>query len=121
MLTPRLLPRCYIPIKLVDFLPRERQKLEKEVRRAKYSESRRQSALFRSLQNPLFENEILIFGEYQNKGYGRLLLQEVEQRVRERGAQMIELVCPDDAHHMHFYGGFGMAEATNLKLMKKRL
>ena len=62
MLTPRLLPRCYIPIKLVDFLPRERQKLEKEVRRAKYSESRRQSALFRSLQNPLFENEILIFG-----------------------------------------------------------
>lgn len=34
---------------------------------------------------------------------------------------MIELVCPDDAHHMHFYGSFGMAEATNLKLMKKRL
>jgi len=34
---------------------------------------------------------------------------------------MIELVCPDDAHHMHFYGGFGMAEATNLKLMKKQL
>ena len=66
-------------------------------------------------------DEILIFGEYQNKGYGRLLLQEVEQRVRERGAQMIELVCPDDAHHMHFYGGFGMAEATNLKLMKKQL
>lgn len=63
-------------------------------------------------------DEILIFGEYQNKGYGRLLLQEVEQRVRERGAQMIELVCPDDAHHMHFYGGFGMAEATNLRLMK---
>lgn len=63
-------------------------------------------------------DEILIFGEYQNKGYGRLLLQEVEQRVRERGAQMIELVCPDDAHHMHFYGGFGMAKATNLKLMK---
>lgn len=62
MLTPRLLPRCYIPIKLVDFLPRERQKLEKEVRRAKYSESRRQSALFRSLQNPLFANELLIFG-----------------------------------------------------------
>ena len=55
-------------------------------------------------------DEILIFGEYQNKGYGRLLLQEVEQRVRERGAQVIELVCPDDAHHMHFYGGFGMAE-----------
>lgn len=66
-------------------------------------------------------DEILIFGEYQNKGYGRQLLQEVEQRVWERGAQMIELVCPDDAHHMHFYGGFGMAEATNLRLMKKRL
>lgn len=66
-------------------------------------------------------DEILIFREYQNKGYGGLLLQEVEHRVRERGAQMIELICPDDAHHMHFYGGFGMAEATNLKLMKKQL
>ena len=66
-------------------------------------------------------DEILIFGEYQNKGYGRLLLQEVEQRVRERGAQMIELVCPDYVHHMHLYGGFRMAEATNLKLIKKRL
>ncbi len=66
-------------------------------------------------------DEILIFGEYQNKGYGRLLLQEVEQRVRERGAQMIELICPNDEHHMHFYGSFGMTEATNLKLMKKRL
>ena len=56
-------------------------------------------------------DEILIFGEYQNKGYGRQLLQEVEQRVWERGAQMIELVCPDDAHHMHFYGGCNEPEA----------
>ena len=68
-----------------------------------------------------FLDEILIFGEYQSKGYGRQLLQEVERRVQELGAQMIELICPDDEHHMHFYGGFGMAEATNLRLMKKRL
>ena len=52
-------------------------------------------------------DEILIFGEYQNKRYGRQLLQEVERRVQERGAQMIELVCPDDAHHMHFTAASG--------------
>ena len=49
------------------------------------------------------------------------ITEQVVAEATERGAQMIELVCPDDAHHMHFYGGFGMAEATNLKLMKKRL
>ena len=30
-------------------------------------------------------DEILIFGEYQNKGYGRQLLQEVEQRHEDAG------------------------------------
>lgn len=63
--------------------------------------------------------EILIFAEFQNKGYGKQLLAEVEQRVQERGASLIELICPDDEHHRHFYGGFGMEESTMLKIMKK--
>ena len=63
--------------------------------------------------------EILVFAEYQNKGYGRQLLAEVENRVQECGASLIELICPDDEHHRRFYGGFGMEESTNLKIMKK--
>ena len=63
--------------------------------------------------------EILIFAEYQNKGYGKRLLTEVEQRVQKRGASLIELICPDDEHHRHFYGSFGMEESTMLKIMKK--
>lgn len=63
--------------------------------------------------------EILIFAEYQNNGYGRQLLAEIEKRVQERGASLIELICPDDEHHHRFYGGFGMTESTNLKIMKK--
>ncbi len=57
MLSLRLLPRCYIPIKPVDVLPREREQFEKERRRAKVFATRQQSALFRSLQNPLFSQE----------------------------------------------------------------
>ena len=67
-----------------------------------------------------FLDEILIFGEHQNKGYGSAFLREVERRVQERGAKVIELVCPDDAQHMHFYQKFRMTSSTKLKLMQKR-
>lgn len=54
MLIPNLLTRCYIPIKLVDFLPREEHLIERERRRAKSFETKRLNALWRSLQSPLF-------------------------------------------------------------------
>lgn len=63
--------------------------------------------------------EIVIFADYQNKGYGRQLLNEIEKRALEYGAKHIELASVNDAHHMHFYQGFGMYEATNLKIMGK--
>ena len=63
--------------------------------------------------------EIVIFADYQNKGYGKQLLNEIEKRVLEYGAEHIELTSVNDEHHMHFYKGFGMYAATNLKIMGK--
>lgn len=65
--------------------------------------------------------EIIIFADYQNKGYGRQLLDEIEKRALEYGAKHIEPVSVNDAHHMHFYKGSGMFEAANLKIMGKEL
>ena len=63
--------------------------------------------------------EIVILADYQNKGYGTALLQEIEKRAKERGAAHMELVSVNDAHHMQFYSSFGMYAATNLKVMGK--
>lgn len=65
--------------------------------------------------------EIVIFADYQNKGYGKQFLNEIEKRVLEHGAKHIELTSVNDAHHMYFYKEFGMHEAANLKIMVKRL
>ena len=63
--------------------------------------------------------EIVILAGYQNKGYGRQFLSEIERRVREHGAAHMELSSVNDEHHMHFYTGFGMYPAGNLKIMGK--
>lgn len=63
--------------------------------------------------------EIVVFAEYQNKGYGNAFLNEIEKRVLEYGAEHIELTSVNDEHHMHFYTKFGMYSATNLKVMGK--
>lgn len=63
--------------------------------------------------------EIVIFKEFQNKGYGYALLNELERRVLEFGIEHIELLSMNDEHHMHFYHKFQMYEASNLKVMGK--
>lgn len=63
--------------------------------------------------------EIVIFADYQNKGYGKQLLNKIEKRALEYGAKHIELTSINDEKHMHFYKGFGMYEASNLKIMGK--
>lgn len=63
--------------------------------------------------------EIVIFADFQNKGYGTRLLQEIERRTLEHGAEHIELTSVNDARHMRFYTGFGMYAAANLKIMGK--
>ncbi|MGN0907656.1 MAG: GNAT family N-acetyltransferase [Bullifex sp.] len=66
-----------------------------------------------------YPEEIVIFSPYQNKGYGKAFLREIERRALERGAEHIELISVNDEHHMHFYEGFGMYAASNLKIMGK--
>ena len=58
---------------------------------------------------------------YQNKGFGRQFLREIEQHARAHGAKLIELASVNDEPHMHFYTTSGMYPASNLKIMGKQL
>lgn len=40
----------------------------------------------------------------QNKGYGSILLKELEKRVKEKGAAGIELQAVKDEMHGKYYG-----------------
>lgn len=66
-----------------------------------------------------FLEEIVVFSEYQNKGYGTALLTELEKMVRQNGAEHIELISVNDEHHMHFYKKLGFYSASNLTMMGK--
>lgn len=63
--------------------------------------------------------EIVILAEYQNKGYGKAFLSEIEKRILQYGASHMELMCVNDEFHNHFYTKFGMYAAANLKIMGK--
>ncbi len=66
-----------------------------------------------------FLEEIVIFAEYQNKGYGTAFLNELEVVIRQNGVEHIELISVNDEHHMHFYEKIGYYAASNLKMMGK--
>lgn len=66
-----------------------------------------------------FLEEIVIFAEFQNKGYGKAFMEELEKVVRENGVEHIELISVNDAHHMHFYKSLGFYAAGNLAMMGK--
>lgn len=63
--------------------------------------------------------EIVIFAQYQNRGYGKAFLVEIERRILQHGATHMELLSVNDGHHSHFYGEFGMYAATDLKIWGK--
>ena len=63
--------------------------------------------------------EIVIVSEYQNKGYGSILLKELEMRVRKKGAACVELQAVADAHHEHYYGKAGYHNAKNFVMKVK--
>lgn len=65
--------------------------------------------------------EILLDAEYQNRGEGARLMEEVFARARERGAAMVQLTAVNDAMHEHFYGKLGFYTAKNLVLKAKML
>ena len=47
--------------------------------------------------------EILVFKEYQNKGLGTKLLQELEFLVKKQGAEKINLSTTNEKKHQKFY------------------
>ncbi|MGN0203972.1 MAG: GNAT family N-acetyltransferase [Coprococcus sp.] len=66
-----------------------------------------------------FLEEIVIFSNYHNQGYGTALLMELERIIRNNGAEHIELISVNDEHHMHFYKKLGFYSAGNLTMMGK--
>jgi len=66
-----------------------------------------------------FLEEIVIFAECQNKGYGAAFMEELERVVRRNGVEHLELISVNDEHHMHFYKKLGFYAANNLAMMGK--
>ena len=66
-----------------------------------------------------FLEEIVIFAQYQNKGYGAAFMKELERVVRENGVEHLELISVNDEYHMHFYKKLGFYAASNLAMMGK--
>ena len=65
--------------------------------------------------------EILVASGYQGRGVGTAMMAELEKRVKELGAAMVQLVSVNDEMHGHFYGKLGYGDTTNLKLKAKFL
>lgn len=63
--------------------------------------------------------EIIISSENQNKGLGSVLLQEIENRVKEKGASCVELQAVSDEMHERYYGKAGYKNAANFVMKVK--
>lgn len=63
--------------------------------------------------------EIIIAYKYQNKGIGSMLLRELEQRVKEKGASCVELQAVNDDMHERYYGKAGYHNAQNFVMKVK--
>lgn len=48
-------------------------------------------------------NEILIYKQFQNQGYGSLLLEKMEKEAIQNGAFRVQLFSINDDEHHHFY------------------
>lgn len=65
--------------------------------------------------------EIVVAAAYQKKGIGTAFMQELEARVKAKGAMLIQLQAVNDGFHEHFYGKLGYHNASNLVLKTKVL
>ena len=63
--------------------------------------------------------EIIISSDYQHKGFGSILLKEIETRVREKGASCVELQAVNDELHEKYYGKAGYKNAVNFVMKVK--
>jgi GNAT superfamily N-acetyltransferase len=65
--------------------------------------------------------EIVIAYEYQKRGIGTAFMIELEKRVKEMGASMVQLQAVNDELHRKFYGNLQYQDAGNLVLKSKWL
>ncbi len=65
--------------------------------------------------------EIVVAADRQNCGIGTALMRELEARVKEKGAMLVQLQAVNDEHHAYFYGKLGYKDAKNLVLKTKML
>lgn len=65
--------------------------------------------------------EIVVAANYQKQGIGTEFMKELEVRVKDKGAMLIQLSAVNDKFHEHFYGKLGYKTATNLVLKTKLL
>lgn len=65
--------------------------------------------------------EILVFKEYQNKGFGSIILKELESSVKRRGAQKINLLTTYEDKHQNFYSRLGYKKSDFLIPMVKKI
>ncbi|MCM1290279.1 MAG: GNAT family N-acetyltransferase [Corallococcus sp.] len=63
--------------------------------------------------------EIIVLYEQQNKGLGSVLLQELEKRVKEKGAACVELQAVNDDHRERYYRKNGYKNAENFIMKVK--
>ncbi len=63
--------------------------------------------------------EIIISYDYQNKGLGSILLQTLEDKVKQIGASCIELQAVKDEMHERYYGKAGYSDAKNFVMKVK--
>lgn len=65
--------------------------------------------------------EIIVAAPYQNQGLGTVLMQELEDRVKKKGAAMVQLMAVNDDAHDRFYGRLNYKNTANLVLKAKFL
>ena len=63
--------------------------------------------------------EIVISNKYQRKGIGTSFMKELEKRVKELGAFLIQLQSINDEKHNKFYENLGYKNCQNLILKSK--
>lgn len=65
--------------------------------------------------------EILVLKEYQNKGFGSKILQELESLVKKQGAKKINLSTTYEDEHQRFYSRLGYKRSDFLIPMYKKI
>lgn len=65
--------------------------------------------------------EIVVAADHQKNGIGTEFMKELEMRVKEKGAMLIQLQAVNDRFHDHFYGKLGYNNASNFVLKTKIL